>query len=53
MLPGMDGGGTLFADFMDALGISADAVIVSYPADQRIGYLELEQFAQAHLPVGH
>lgn len=53
LLPGMDSSGTLFAGFVAALGISTDAVIVSYPADRQLGYLELEQFARAHLPVDH
>ncbi|MFC5475687.1 alpha/beta fold hydrolase [Paraherbaspirillum soli] len=51
LLPGMDGAGTLFADFVAALGADFVPTVVSYPADQALGYGALEEFVRASLPL--
>ena len=50
VLPGMDGTGTLLADFAAALKPELDPIVVSYPADRPYGYPELEAIARATLP---
>jgi pimeloyl-[acyl-carrier protein] methyl ester esterase len=52
LLPGMDGSGTLFAEFIAALPRSTKAVVVAYPPDQALGYEELEAIARKKLPTG-
>ena len=52
LLPGLDGTGKLFGDFIEALGAEVDARIVTYPLDRRLGYEELEQLVRAALPAG-
>lgn len=49
LLPGMDGSGSLFADFISA--IAAKTVIVSYPPDVPLTYDELAAFVQRTLPA--
>lgn len=49
LLPGMDGTGILFENFVAAL--QASTVIVVYPMDQPLGYAELEQLVLASLPT--
>lgn len=49
LLPGMDGTGRLFADFVAALGSEFEARVVSYPRDAPLGYEELEDFARSAL----
>lgn len=51
LLPGMDGSGALFADFIRALGDSVVPQVVSYPVDQALDYAGLTEFARARLPV--
>ncbi len=51
LLPGMDGTGTLFADFVRALGDGFLPVVIAYPEDQALGYPALEQWVCARLPV--
>lgn len=51
LLPGMDGTGRLFADFVDAIGPEANTVIVSYPPDLALDYGQLEVFARDRLPT--
>jgi pimeloyl-[acyl-carrier protein] methyl ester esterase len=46
LLPGMDGTGRLFANFITALGSEFDAQVVSYPQDASLQYAELEEFAR-------
>ncbi|HEY0962811.1 MAG TPA: alpha/beta hydrolase [Pseudomonadales bacterium] len=48
LLPGMDGTGKMFADFVDAM--QARCIVVAYPLDQPLGYAELEQLVHALLP---
>lgn len=50
LLPGMDGSGSLFADFVSAL--ETNAVVISYPPDLPMGYSELEAFVRGSLPDG-
>lgn len=50
LLPGMDGSGSLFADFIRALPADIKATVVSYPPDQALSYKELEEVARSHLP---
>jgi hypothetical protein len=45
LLPGLDGTGKLFSEFVKDLGSSVDSLIVSYPKDQPLGYNELEALA--------
>lgn len=49
LLPGMDGTGTLFADFVSVL--AARAIVVSYPRDQPLDYEQLAALARHALPV--
>lgn len=51
LLPGMDGTGDLFAEFALALGDEIAPIIIGYPADQPMGYEELEEYIRVHLPV--
>lgn len=46
----MDGSGALFSGFIAALPVEMDAVVISYPPDQPVGYEELEALAFAKLP---
>jgi pimeloyl-[acyl-carrier protein] methyl ester esterase len=50
LLPGLDGTGILFRRFVAAIGPSFDTQIVAYPADQRLGYPELEALVREALP---
>ncbi len=50
LLPGMDGTGELFADFVVALGADVTTKIVAYPPDQILGYSELEALVRLNLP---
>jgi pimeloyl-ACP methyl ester carboxylesterase len=52
LLPGLDGTGKLFAQFVRALGSAVNTQIVKYPVDQLLGYGELEQLVRAALPGG-
>ena len=50
LLPGLDGTGELFADFVSALdGIRRR--VISYPADRAMDYAQHEAFARAKLPA--
>ena len=50
LLPGMDGGGELFAAFIAALGDAVPTLVVSYPPDQVLDYAGVTAFARARLP---
>jgi pimeloyl-ACP methyl ester carboxylesterase len=52
LLPGLDGTGTLFRNFVAALKPGIDTQIVTYPLDQRLGYAALEARVRAALPAG-
>ena len=51
LLPGMDGTGLLFSEFIDALGPEVESIVVSYPTDQPQSYSDLETIARSFLPV--
>lgn len=50
LLPGMDGSGRFFTDFVAALGEGITPLVISYPSDQAIGYAGLTDFVRARLP---
>jgi pimeloyl-[acyl-carrier protein] methyl ester esterase len=50
LLPGLDGTGLLFADFVAALGPEFEPTVVRYPPDIPLGYGELEPIARQSLP---
>jgi pimeloyl-ACP methyl ester carboxylesterase len=50
LLPGLDGTGKLFSEFVRVLGGRVDSLIVTYPLDQALGYDELETLVLAALP---
>ena len=51
LLPGMDGTGTLFADFVHALSDRFETEVVRYPSDKCLSYAELMNLVQAAAPV--
>ena len=50
LLPGLDGTGKLFSEFVKSLGPGVDSRIVAYPKDRALGYDELEALVLAALP---
>lgn len=52
LLPGLDGTGELFADFVAALPGGIRPIVVAYPPDQVLGYDGLEPLVRAALPQG-
>ena len=52
LLPGLDGTGQLFKDFVTALGPGIKTITVAYPPDAPLGYAELEPIARSFLPQG-
>jgi pimeloyl-ACP methyl ester carboxylesterase len=50
LLPGLDGTGKLFSEFVRALGPRVDPYIVAYPTNQPLGYDELETLVLTTLP---
>jgi pimeloyl-ACP methyl ester carboxylesterase len=50
LLPGMDGTGLLFSDFVVALDSRFKVEVVSYPNEEVLGYSELTELARAALP---
>lgn len=51
LLPGMDGTGKLFGDFVRALPHGFETVAVRYPGDRRLAYPELLEIVRAACPV--
>jgi pimeloyl-[acyl-carrier protein] methyl ester esterase len=51
LLPGLDGTGKLFANFLEALDLSLSAHVVPYPPGVPLGYDELESLVRAALPT--
>ena len=54
LLPGLDGTGLLFADFVAELKQVApeiEPIVVRYPTGRALGYAELERIARESLPV--
>ncbi len=50
LLPGLDGTGELFADFIAALPESWTATTVAYPTDRFLSYTDLRPFVSAAVP---
>ena len=50
LLSGLDGTGNLFAPFIEALPSSIDTQVIPYPKDERLGYQELIELVNRHLP---
>jgi pimeloyl-ACP methyl ester carboxylesterase len=50
LLPGLDGTGKLFADFIAALPPSLIATTVSYPTDRFLPYTDLQPFVSESVP---
>ena len=50
LLPGLDGTGELFGDFIAALPQSLIAIPVAYPADRVLSYIKLLEFVGAAIP---
>jgi pimeloyl-ACP methyl ester carboxylesterase len=50
LLPGLDGTGQLFDEFVAALGPEVKTIVVSYPSEASLGYAELEAFTRSFLP---
>ena len=51
LLPGLDGTGKLFAEFLKVLDPSFNATVIGYPKDVPAGYAELETLVRAALPA--
>lgn len=52
VLPGLDGTATLHTEFVASIGPAFDSVtVVPYPADEPLGYVELEALVRAQLPA--
>lgn len=51
LLPGMDGTGDLFSQFIEALSPGTESIVVRYPTTGALGYAELEQIARSKLPT--
>lgn len=51
LLPGLDGTGTLFTGFVEALGEEIESIVVRYPSDVCLSYSELVAFVSDKLPV--
>jgi pimeloyl-ACP methyl ester carboxylesterase len=50
LLPGLDGTGKLFAEFVKAISPAVECMVVAYPKDQPMGYGELEGLVVSALP---
>jgi pimeloyl-ACP methyl ester carboxylesterase len=51
MLPGLDGTGKRFEEFIRALGPGVDVQTIVYPRDRPMGYAELEALTRCALPT--
>jgi pimeloyl-ACP methyl ester carboxylesterase len=52
LLPGLDGTGLLFTEFVKALGGNVACQVVAYPKDRPLGYAELAHLVLEALPSG-
>jgi pimeloyl-[acyl-carrier protein] methyl ester esterase len=50
LLPGLDGTGCLFDDFVAALPADVDPIVVRYSTGQPLSYVKLEEVVRASLP---
>ena len=46
LLPGLDGTGHLFADFVAALPSEVEVIVAHYPTDKPLSYADLESIAR-------
>ena len=51
LLPGLDGTGQLFDDFIAALGPDIDIIVAAYPLDALLSYTELASVARTFIPA--
>jgi pimeloyl-ACP methyl ester carboxylesterase len=51
LLPGLDGTGKLFAEFLKVMDLHISTVVVAYPRDVPMNYEELETLVTAALPT--
>jgi pimeloyl-[acyl-carrier protein] methyl ester esterase len=51
LLPGLDGTGALFKDFVEALSGSVETEVVRYPTDVFLSYTELMSYVRAVIPI--
>jgi len=51
LLPGMEGTGTLFAAFVNALPERFEPIVVTFPPDRFLSYAELVDLAQSRAPT--
>ena len=51
LLPGMDGTGQLFKEFVDALPEALETVTVRYPTERCLSYAELEDLVRTACPI--
>ncbi len=51
LLPGLDGTGELFSEFVAALAGEFEIATLRYPAEQCLSYAELEDFVQVACPI--
>lgn len=52
LLPGLDGTGRLFGEFVETLPATIEPLVVPYPSDRALGYRELADVVGAQLPEG-
>jgi pimeloyl-[acyl-carrier protein] methyl ester esterase len=50
LLPGMDGTGEQFHELLQYLDTDIETIVVAYPRDQQLNYLQLENVVRARLP---
>jgi pimeloyl-ACP methyl ester carboxylesterase len=51
LLPGLDGTGWLFEPLVQALPAHLSPVVISYPNDEPLSYVELERFVKQQVPA--
>ncbi|HEX5424169.1 MAG TPA: alpha/beta hydrolase [Candidatus Acidoferrales bacterium] len=51
LLPGLDGTGVLFDDFVANLPPDLQPIVVRYPTDKPLGYAQLEEIVRASIPT--
>jgi hypothetical protein len=51
LLPGLDGTGTLFKPFQNAIGPDCPTRVIAYPPNRVLGYPELVALVRPQLPV--
>ncbi len=51
LLPGLDGTGIMFEPFINTLPKTIDTMVISYPSDATLSYLELTAYVAKRLPT--